>query len=371
MRTAFALIIGAALLASACGGGDDPEQPEQSQAPAAAAAAVQEQQSEPAAAEPAASQTATGTSDDDDGADDEPQASAQSAEQESVSVPQPAGTPRANREELAVNPRLELLDDAGYPVYLAGDYVVSLGTPDLGVGTHRVSIAIEGQEGLVETPMAAISAHPPGGGEPVTAVAEFARFPDEVRGFHVATVRFDRPGDWTLEIDAAGEPILLSVPIAAATRAPDVGAAAPLSMNRTLADVEDVADLSTGFEVDALLYTLTVADAVANDLPTIVVFASPGFCTNAFCGPQAEVLTEIRIDRPGEANYIHVDLYENPVEVRLGEPPQHTPLLEEWGLETDEWTFVLDAEGVVRARFEAFAPRAEVEAALDAVLAGS
>lgn len=367
MRTAFALIIGAALLASACGGGDDPEQQEAAQAPAAAAV-QEEQQSQPAADEPAtASQTATDTS----GDDEEAQAAEQSAEQESASVPQPAGTPRASREELAVNPRLELLDDAGYPVYLVGDYVVSLGTPDLGVGTHRVSIAIEGPEGLVETPMAAIAAHPPGGGEPVTAAAEFARFPDEVRGFHVATVRFDRPGDWTLEIDAAAEPILLSVPIAAATRAPDVGAAAPLSMNRTLADVEDVADLSTGFEVDALLYTLTVADAVANDLPTIVVFASPGFCTNAFCGPQAEVLTEIRIDRPGVANYIHVDLYENPVEVRLGEPPQHTPLLEEWGLETDEWTFVLDAEGVVRARFEAFAPRAEVEAALDAVLAGS
>ena len=365
MRTAFALIIGAALLASACGGGDDPEQQEQPQAPAAAA--VQEQQGQPAAAEPSAASQTTADAPADD---EEAQAAAQSAEQESVSVPQPAGTPRASREELAVNPRLELLDDAGYPVYLVGDYVVSLGTPDLGVGTHRVSIAIEGPEGLVETPMAAISAHPPGGGEPVTAVAEFARFPDEVRGFHVATVRFDRPGDWTLEIDAA-EPILLSVPVAAATRAPDVGAAAPLSMNRTLADVEDVADLSTGFEVDALLYTLTVADAVANELPTVVVFASPGFCTNAFCGPQAEVLTEIRIDRPGEANYIHVDLYENPVEVRLGEPPQHTPLLEEWGLETDEWTFVLDAEGVVRARFEAFAPRAEVEAALDAVLAGS
>lgn len=370
MRTALALVIGAALLAAACGGGDDPEQQEQVQAPAASAVQEQEQQSQPAAAaEPAAaSQTAADAS----GDDEEPQAAAQPAEQESEPVLQPAGTPRASREELAVNPRLELLDDAGYPVYLVGDYVVSLGTPDLGVGTHRVTIAIEGPEGLVETPTATIAAHPPGGGEPVTAVAEFARFPDEVRGFHVARMRFDRPGDWTLEIDAAeGGPILLSVPIAEATRAPDVGAAAPPSLNRTLADVEDVADLSTGFEVDALLYTLTVADALANDLPTIVVFASPGFCTNAFCGPQAEVLTEIRIDRPGEANYIHVDLYENPVEVRLGEPPQHTPLLEEWGLETDEWTFVLDAEGVVRARFEAFAPRAEVEAALDAVLAGS
>ena len=186
-------------------------------------------------------------------------------------------------------------------------------------------------------------------------------------------MRFDRPGDWTLEIDAAeGGPILLSVPIAEATRAPDVGAAAPASVNRTLADVEDVADLSTGFEVDALLYTLTVADALANDLPTIVVFASPGFCTNAFCGPQAEVLTEIRIDRPGEAKLHPRGPVREPGRGAFGRACRSTRrCLDEWGLETDEWTFVLDAEGVVRARFEAFAPRAEVEAALDAVLAGS
>ena len=173
MRTALALVIGAALLAVACGGGDDPQQQEQAQAPAAAAA--QEQQSQPAAAaEPAAaSQTAADTS----GDDEEPQAAAQPDEPASAPAPQPAGTRRASREDLAVNPRLELLDDAGYPVYLAGDYVVSLGTPDLGVGTHRVTIAIEGPEGLVETPSATIAAHPPGGGDPVTAVAEFARFP--------------------------------------------------------------------------------------------------------------------------------------------------------------------------------------------------
>ena len=35
---------------------------------------------------------------------------------------------------------------------------------------------------------------------------------------------------------------------------------------------------------------------------------------------------------------------------------------------TSEWTFVIDASGSVAARFEAFAPFAEVEAALLAVL---
>ena len=56
--------------------------------------------------------------------------------------------------------------------------------------------------------------------------------------------------------------------------------------------------------------------------------------------------------------------------MRFGEEPIETPILEEWGLHTDEWTFVVNADGVVVARFEAFAPLAEVEAALAAVLEG-
>ena len=82
------------------------------------------------------------------------------------------------------------------------------------------------------------------------------------------------------------------------------------------------------------------------------------------------MLSEVRQIYGDAANYVHVDLYENPEQVRLGEEPIETPILEEWGLHTDEWTFVVDANGVVVARFEAFAPLAEVEAALGVLLDG-
>ena len=87
-----------------------------------------------------------------------------------------------------------------------------------------------------------------------------------------------------------------------------------------------------------------------------MVFASPGFCTNAFCGPQAEVLSEVRERHGDAANYIHIDLFENPEQVRLGEEPIETPILEEWGLHTDEWTFVVNADGVVVAPLRGLRP---------------
>ena len=155
------------------------------------------------------------------------------------------------------------------------------------------------------------------------------------------------------------------------TRAPAVGEPAPASANRTLRDAASVAELSTGAEPDPELYRLTIAEALAAEgRPLVVVFASPGFCTNALCGPQAEVASVLRERHGDRADFIHVDLFENPHEVRTGglDAAIETPLLEEWGLETDEWTFVIDGGGIVAARFEAFAPEAELEAALLAVL---
>ena len=275
-----------------------------------------------------------------------------------------------------LSPRLQLLRDSGYPVYVADSgYTISLGTPDLSPGEHRLSVVIEGPVGLVEFPAIAVTVVPQDApGEMQEVIARFARFPDGIRGFHVTEVDFTHTGRWNLILHVPSEDgftdlgIALDVPDD--TAAPSVGDAAPASDSRTLTDVANIADLSTGETPDPGLYLISIADAVADAKPFVVVFASPGFCTNAFCGPQAEVLSEVRALYGDAANYVHVDLYENPEQVRYGEEPIETPILEEWGLHTDEWTFVVNADGVVTHRFEAFAPLAEVEAALASVLEG-
>ena len=280
----------------------------------------------------------------------------------------------ANYDDLS--PRLQLLRDSGYPVYVSDlGYTVSLGTPDLSPGTHRISIVIEGPTGLVESPAMRITVLPDDApGEMQEVVARFSRFPDGVRGFHVTSIDFATVGRWNLILHIPTEEgftdIGIAVDIPLDTLAPSVGDQAPPSASRTLLDVPNIADLSTGDEPDPGLYLISLADAAEAGKPFVVVFASPGFCTNAFCGPQAEVLSEVRAIFGDRANYIHVDLYENPEQVRFGEEPIETPILEEWGLHTDEWTFIVNADGVVVARFEAFAPLAEVEAALAAVLEG-
>ena len=269
--------------------------------------------------------------------------------------------------------------EASYPQYSDEEsgLILVFGTPDLGPGPQRIAFVLSDNEGIVRLPIVSISASLDGG-EAVTAIARYFDFPEGIRGLYVGEIEFDQVGEWLIEVSLPrpdGSLAVLSFPaeVAERTLAPDVGDPAPASLNRTLDDVESVYQLSTGAEPDPALYELTVAEAIEAGRPFVIVFASPGFCTNALCGPQAEILTVLRERHGDRANFIHVDLYENPEEIRtmgLGVAIE-TPLLREWGLHTPEWTFIVGADGLVAGRFEAFAPEEELEEALIAVLDGA
>ncbi|MFN8639571.1 MAG: hypothetical protein U0360_08985 [Dehalococcoidia bacterium] len=273
--------------------------------------------------------------------------------------------------------------DGPYPRFrdAQSGLVTILGTPDLGTGKQRVSFVPSNAEGLVRLPVLQFEsfrfeAGPTGASGPPVAggIAKFYPFPADTRGLYVATVDFDRAGTWGLRVsvpqpDGTVLLTLFAFEVRAAAKAPAVGAPAPRSRNRTVASTP-LAELSTGSTPDASLYQSTLADAIDARRPTVVVFASPGFCTNALCGPQVEMLSDLRGSYGDRAAFIHVELYENPSAVRDRglDAAVRSPVLREWGLETDEWTFVIDADGAVAARFEGFAPREEVESALRAVL---
>ncbi len=268
--------------------------------------------------------------------------------------------------------------DSGYPRFVdeAAGLTVVFGTPDLGLGSQRVAFVVSDNLGLVKLPIVSVTATFKGDAEVgAPTLAKFYDFPEGIRGIYVTQLEFDRTGEWTLGVsfprpDGSTGGTSFPVQVAERTHAPDVGDAVPASRNRTLADVASIHELSTGAEPDPLLYAQTIAEALEDARPLVVVFASPGFCTNALCGPQAEVVSILRERYAGDANFIHVDLYENPEEIRTGglDLAIETPLLEEWGLETAEWTFIIDADGIVVHRFEAFAAESEIEQALREVI---
>lgn len=58
-----------------------------------------------------------------------------------------------------------------------------------------------------------------------------------------------------------------------------------MSPNKTLYTVERLEELTTDYTPDPDLYQLTIAEALITGRPTVIVFATPAFCTSPTCGP--------------------------------------------------------------------------------------
>ncbi len=266
------------------------------------------------------------------------------------------------------------------------DIGAELATPDLAPGDRRWAVVLFDDSGTLKFPILRVGSYfyPDGveGSAPRTGpiqevTARHHAFPLGARGIYVAQLEFDRVGDWSVEAAVPspdGKPRLVEVrfPVFEHTASVDLGQRPPASMNRTIDEVESIAELTTGSQHDPELYSTTVSEALGEGRPFVVVFASPAFCTNAVCGPQVEVASTLREKYGDQAEFIHVDLYDNPHEIK-GDLSLAvvSPLLEEWGLVSQEWTFVMDAAGSVAARFENFVPEAELEEALQTILSSS
>ena len=252
------------------------------------------------------------------------------------------------------------------------------GTPDLGVGESRVGFVLTTTDDLVRASSATVSSffHPRDGSERVpkeTTDAVFRPWPYGGRGFYTTRLTFDTPGNWSMEISIRDDEgrdrrTELAFEVKETPLAVAVGSPAVASRNKTLDSVENISQLSTGSLEDPDLYQTTISNAIASGLPTVVVMASPAFCINAVCGPQVEVLQELKDKYKGQANFIHVDFYDNPDEIQ-GDLTRArvSPTVLEWRLPSAEWTFVIDRQGIVSDRFESFATFDELEQALQEV----
>ena len=254
-----------------------------------------------------------------------------------------------------------------------------LGTGDLGVGTNRVGFVLTSRRGFITASTSQVSSRYLEGDSSTgetkeTTTAEFHPWPYGSRGLYTTHLTFDRPGSWAIDIsvedsDGSVRKAELFFEVAETALAPSVGSPAVRSRSKTIDDVETFAELTTGSLNDPDLYQMTIVEAIDSGMPTVVVLASPAFCTNAVCGPQVEVLQELKNRYKGQANFIHVDFYDNPHEIQGDlERARLSPTVLKWRLPTIEWTFVIDRQGVVSARFEAFATFDELDAALMRVM---
>ena len=150
---------------------------------------------------------------------------------------------------------------------------------------------------------------------------------------------------------------------------PALGSAAPASVTHTAALTDDISHITSSPVPDPDLYELSIHEALQQDKPVVIVFATPAFCVSATCGPQVGELTKVKESVGDRANYIHVEVFEEPHLMKEARPTGGlVPAVEEWGLPTEPWTFIIDSQGLVRAKFEQFTTASEIESKLREIL---
>jgi hypothetical protein len=201
--------------------------------------------------------------------------------------------------------------------------------------------------------------------------------PDEARGVYQASdVVFDRAGFWTAtvtaDIDGSGpQTAQTTFQVLEHPQLPAPGDRAQPTENLTVASDAPEAAIdsraaTTGKIPDPGLHRTTIAQAIAEGRPALVVFATPVYCVSRFCGPVTDMVQELSHRYRDRAEFIHVEIWEDFQNQALNQAAIDWLLLPSGDL-SEPWLFLIGADGRIVDRWSALWSEREVARALEAL----
>jgi hypothetical protein len=185
-------------------------------------------------------------------------------------------------------------------------------------------------------------------------------------GMFVARTNFTEPGKWgaLVTIQRMGQEAYqakVDFEVLARGSVPIIGDAPPASKNLTAKDI-GLDQICSAKPFDDM-HSMTIADAITSGKPTLILFATPGFCETLTCGPDLDVAKALQAKYGDRANFIHIETPSVPQA-----PQANGPTVDEWGLKTEPWIYFLDKNGKVAERFEGGLTMEEVEPEFEKLL---
>lgn len=195
---------------------------------------------------------------------------------------------------------------------------------------------------------------------------------DPFAAIYDAQLDFSRPGRHAVlvasrvnetQVVGAGAVVMVRRPDAESVV--DVGDDAP--------EVETDTRLSAGGNLDAIdtrrpndtMHEESLADVLGKK-PVALLFATPQLCQSRVCGPVVDIAEQLKSAYGDRMTFIHQEVYvENDPNKGLRAP------LRRFGLRTEPWLFVMNADGEIAARLEGSFGFNAFEDAVRAGLAGS
>jgi hypothetical protein len=189
----------------------------------------------------------------------------------------------------------------------------------------------------------------------------------DIRGIYVAQVSFEWPGTWGLEVlvtlrNGSTEVSKFTVPVLATPYTLALGTPAPRSHNFIASDVTDLHHIDTSDPPDPRLHQVRIADAIAAGRPQVIVFATPQFCISRICGPVVDIVRLLLPTYDDRIVFTHQEVWQDFATQRVW------PTVEEWRLRSEPWIFVVDGQGIIRAKFEGLTTMREIAMALQQIL---
>jgi hypothetical protein len=251
---------------------------------------------------------------------------------------------------------------------------IALVATQLAVGTYRLPIGVADRNTPVTDATVHVSVFSVVNGVQTPKGQADAPYHDQGlsgHGLYVAWFHFDVAGLWQAQVDVRlPDGTQATVPqqfgVRVATEVPMVGQPAPRSENPTAAQVPDLSYIDSGQPPDDM-HAISIADAIAQHRPALVVFATPAFCTSATCGPQIQAIQGLEPAYRDRLTFIHVEVYTD-----IKPDPnrrQLSPAMTEWHLQTEPWVFLVNRSGSIAAVFEGAAATDELKQAVDQMLA--
>lgn len=251
------------------------------------------------------------------------------------------------------------------------------GTSDYSPGDVRISFLVVDNRGRVIAPTTARVwiAHSLTSRPFVRATAKLERvgvpgvsIDTEVKALYVAHARVPTPGTYYVLARPEGRFRIggikeLTVRTHSAT--PAVGARAYPSRTPTISSTGgDFAQLTTRIPPDRALLQYSIADSLHAQVPFVVTFATPRYCTSRTCGPVVDVVDHVRRRFAARGiRFIHVEIYADN-DPRNG----RNRWVRQWHLPSEPWTFLVGRDGRIKAKFDGSVSVSELEQAVRADL---
>ena len=193
------------------------------------------------------------------------------------------------------------------------------------------------------------------------APATFRWVDERTRGIYTAPVQLDAPGKWGIEAafdkDGQKQVVRSTFEVKATGSAPMIGSPAVRTKTLTPADVKDPAELCTAGP-PCELHATSLDAILASGKPTVVLFASPGFCSSATCAPQLGVLLQAKPRHGDSVAFAHVEIYKDPRNQVLADA------VTAWNLPSEPWMFFVDKTGTIVERFDGIATGEEIDSGI-------